>query len=485
MNELQFEIVMQCPCSGDNGGNPILLIAFFAGAWLLFTSIKMLMKSKGVSLMNKVIRIAIVVALIVAVGIVIAIKQQKAEPTPSQDISIQQNTILLVGSEQMQAEPAETLALPKLVDLGAKTCIPCKMMAPILEELKTQFKDKLEVVFIDVWENPDQAKEYRIKLIPTQIFYDDAGKELFRHEGFYSREDILGKWKEFGFDFADKKAEAFSRLEPAVADGRPKDKICYMCDGDINPKTQVSLATGKGDVHLCCAHCYFITYSSLIEKEGVDKKASMVDWKTGEKVPVGDAYYLYGMDEQGRPTIKAFAVETDAESEQKQSQGTILSWATLRAKEMTHQCGFCDRVVYPEDSAQVIIEGGIKTWGCCPMCALGVAARTGKDIEVLQKDALTGDMVRLKTTNGSMSLLEPQTAVAWSGKRKTEDGKLASTGCFKQAFFANEANLRKWVNEHPSNTGMMVTIHEALAAKMKLTPEQIRKACKIGECAPK
>ena len=435
--------------------------------------------------MNNLRKIVIVAVLIAAVGIVVALKNQKAEPTASQEPQAGSSSAESSGSEQIQAKPAETLAPPKLVDLGAKTCIPCKMMAPILEELKTEFKGKLEVVFIDVWENPDQAKEYRIKLIPTQIFYDGVRKELFRHEGFYSKEDILGKWKEFGFDFAGKKSEAFSRLEPAAADGRPKDKICYMCDGDINRKTQVSLATDKGDVHLCCAHCYFITYSSLLEKAGVDQKASVVDWKTGEKVAVAVAYYLYGMDEQGRATIKAFAVETDAESEQKQSQGSILSWATLRAKETTHQCGFCDRVVYPEDSAQVIIEGGIKTWGCCPMCALGVAARTGKDIEVLQKDALTGDMVRLKTTNGSISLLEPKTAVAWSGKRKTEDGKLVSAGCFKQAFFANEANLRKWVNEHPSNTGMMITIHEALAAKMKLTPEQIRKACKIGECAPK
>jgi thioredoxin 1 len=440
---------------------------------------------KGEVRMNDLGKVIVVVALIAAVGIVIALKSQKAEPTASQEPQAGSFSPESLGSEQIQAKARENLALPKLVDLGAGTCIPCKMMAPILEELKTEFKDKLEIVFIDVRENPDQAKKYRINLIPTQIFYDGAGKELFRHEGFYSREDILGKWTEFGFDFTTKKADAFSRLEPAVADSRPKDKVCYMCDGDINPKTQVSLATDKGDVYLCCPHCYFITYSSLLEKEGADQKASVVDWKTGKKVPVVDAYYLYGMDEQGRPTIKAFAVKTDAESEQEQSQVSIVNWATLRGKEMTHQCGFCDRVVYPEDSAQVIVEEGIKTWGCCPMCALGVAARTGKDIEVLQRDALVGDVVRLKTTNGSISLLEPKTAVAWAGKRKTENGKLVSAGCFKQAFFVNEANLNKWIDKHPSNTGMMITIHEALAAKMKLTPEQIQKACKIGECVPK
>jgi thioredoxin 1 len=167
---------------------------------------------KGDVRMNNLGKVIVVVLLVAAVGIVIAFKNLKAEAEP---------------------EPAESLALPKLVDLGAGTCIPCKLMAPILEELKTEFKDRLEVIFIDIRENPNEAKKYQIKLIPTQIFFDGAGKELFRHEGFYSREDILGKWKELGFDFTAKKEVAFSRMEPVIADSRSKDKVCYMCDGDI------------------------------------------------------------------------------------------------------------------------------------------------------------------------------------------------------------------------------------------------------------
>lgn len=88
--------------------------------------------------------------------------------------------------------------VPRLVDLGADKCIPCKMMAPILKELKTEFEGQLEVEFIDVWKKPDASKPYKISLIPTQIFYDASGKELFRHEGFFSKEDILAKWKELG-----------------------------------------------------------------------------------------------------------------------------------------------------------------------------------------------------------------------------------------------------------------------------------------------
>lgn len=101
------------------------------------------------------------------------------------------------ASDPVTSSPSR---LPRLVDLGAGKCIPCKRMAPILEELKREFAGRLEVEFIDVWENPSAANLYQIRLIPTQIFYDATGKELFRHEGFYSRQDILNKWKELGVD---------------------------------------------------------------------------------------------------------------------------------------------------------------------------------------------------------------------------------------------------------------------------------------------
>ncbi len=92
--------------------------------------------------------------------------------------------------------------VPRLVDLGADKCIPCKKMAPILEELKKEYGGRMEVEFIDVWKNPDAGKAYGIEVIPTQIFYDAGGKELFRHVGFFGKEDILGKWKELGVDLA-------------------------------------------------------------------------------------------------------------------------------------------------------------------------------------------------------------------------------------------------------------------------------------------
>ena len=90
-------------------------------------------------------------------------------------------------------------SLPLLVDVGADKCVPCVMMAPILEELKKDYSKSVKVEFVDVWKKPGAEKPYRVRVIPTQIFYDPSGKELFRHEGFYSKEDILGKFKELGF----------------------------------------------------------------------------------------------------------------------------------------------------------------------------------------------------------------------------------------------------------------------------------------------
>ena len=91
-------------------------------------------------------------------------------------------------------------ALPRLVDLGADKCIPCKLMIPVLEDLKTNYVGQLEVQFIDVWKDPDAGKPYKVHLIPTQIFYDAKGRELFRHEGFYSTKDILARWKKLGVE---------------------------------------------------------------------------------------------------------------------------------------------------------------------------------------------------------------------------------------------------------------------------------------------
>jgi thioredoxin 1 len=142
-----------------------------------------------------------VVFAVALVGVLIARSAGK-KPTPS--VAAESETPAAVVSTSGTAPTPEGASqgkpLPRLVDLGATKCIPCRMMAPILEELKKTYAGRMDVQFVDVWENPEAGKQYGIQVIPTQIFYDAAGKELFRHEGFLGREDILAKWKEFGLD---------------------------------------------------------------------------------------------------------------------------------------------------------------------------------------------------------------------------------------------------------------------------------------------
>lgn len=141
------------------------------------------------------------VALAVALGVIVFGKLANKGPSSSCcSGGICPLPAAVVGSNAEPAVVHLAANMPRLVDLGATKCIPCKLMAPILEELKKTYAGKLDVQFIDVWVNPDEGPKYGIKIIPTQIFYDAAGKELFRHEGFFSREDILAKWKELGVD---------------------------------------------------------------------------------------------------------------------------------------------------------------------------------------------------------------------------------------------------------------------------------------------
>ncbi len=102
----------------------------------------------------------------------------------------------IIAAEKKTGSVPSTNSMPRLVDVGADKCIPCKMMAPILEELRAEYAGSLEVIFVDVWKKPEEGDKYGVRMIPTQIFYDASGKELYRHLGFMSKEDILKKLQE-------------------------------------------------------------------------------------------------------------------------------------------------------------------------------------------------------------------------------------------------------------------------------------------------
>jgi thioredoxin 1 len=106
------------------------------------------------------------------------------------------------GPPTLASSHAVASGVPRLVDVGADRCVPCKAMAPILEELKTEYAGRMQVEFIDVWKNPDAGAPYRVYMIPTQIFYGSDGTELERHQGFISKADILATWARYGYDFA-------------------------------------------------------------------------------------------------------------------------------------------------------------------------------------------------------------------------------------------------------------------------------------------
>jgi thioredoxin 1 len=101
------------------------------------------------------------------------------------------------------AQAAETKEIPAkgmvtMVDLGAKKCVPCKMMAPIMEKVEKDYQGKAVIHFYDVWEDREPATRFGIRGIPTQIFFDKNAKEVYRHVGFMSEADIVSQLTKMG-----------------------------------------------------------------------------------------------------------------------------------------------------------------------------------------------------------------------------------------------------------------------------------------------
>ncbi|MDL1985144.1 MAG: thioredoxin family protein [Deltaproteobacteria bacterium] len=101
-------------------------------------------------------------------------------------------------SEEFEKVPVLVKGMVTMIDLGAKKCIPCKMMAPILEKMEKNYKGKAAIIFIDVWKNRDQAGRFGIRAIPTQIFFNKEGKEVYRHVGFMGETAIIEQLKKMG-----------------------------------------------------------------------------------------------------------------------------------------------------------------------------------------------------------------------------------------------------------------------------------------------
>jgi len=94
---------------------------------------------------------------------------------------------------QVPAEPVKPKQVSPIVtfiELGAESCIPCRMMQPIMKEIREEYKGTVRVDFIDLYKDKNAAQKYGVRVMPTQVFLDAQGREFFRHEGFYPKEEI-------------------------------------------------------------------------------------------------------------------------------------------------------------------------------------------------------------------------------------------------------------------------------------------------------
>jgi len=163
----------------------------------------------------RMVAVAVIVVAVV-IGLQVALNRaQRATSAPSEP-SVAPGEVCPAQKETPPPEPANAspkpapaatpsnpqsaqAGVPSLIDLGSTGCVPCQQMAPILKELAAEYRGKVKVEVIDVYEHGDLAERYGVRAIPTQVFLDAQGKEVSRHIGFYPKEEIVAKFKELGF----------------------------------------------------------------------------------------------------------------------------------------------------------------------------------------------------------------------------------------------------------------------------------------------
>ena len=129
-----------------------------------------------------------------AVDQLIADLKQKARITYNQEWLAKQAAL----KPQNPLTKALKNGMPTVLDMGSGTCIPCKMMKPIFEELEKEYQGRANIILLDVNDYRDLSTQYQVRVIPTQIFFDKQGKQVWRHEGYLAKEDIVKKLKELG-----------------------------------------------------------------------------------------------------------------------------------------------------------------------------------------------------------------------------------------------------------------------------------------------
>lgn len=132
------------------------------------------------------------------------IKQFIADLRSNASVEIDQIRLKKIATKPPESDTDEDLkkaltsGKPILVDFGSNSCVPCRQMRPILKEISKEYSGKTEILVIDVYKYQNLAREYKVLLIPTLVFFDSKGKEVFRHVGALDKEKIVAKLKEIG-----------------------------------------------------------------------------------------------------------------------------------------------------------------------------------------------------------------------------------------------------------------------------------------------
>lgn len=133
-------------------------------------------------------------------------EQQEKSLQDEKDLVLDMGDVAVVNNEIKEERTPDNIIkedktqLPILLDFGADWCEPCKRQKPILLDLKKEYEEKVDIQIIDVDEERERATEYKIKLIPTQIFIDQKGNQIYRHEGLLEKTKILEKFREMGIE---------------------------------------------------------------------------------------------------------------------------------------------------------------------------------------------------------------------------------------------------------------------------------------------
>ena len=154
--------------------------------------------------MTTQLRIIIVVAMVAAVAGVLYVKAGEKDtaveevvamslPDASADVSAEATTL-----DTTAAAETSTAGKAKLMCFGAEKCVPCRMMIPVREALAEAYSDTLTVEFVDVWKDRSAGASKNIRVIPTAIFIDAEGNEVYRQEGYMDKDTIVAKFKEHG-----------------------------------------------------------------------------------------------------------------------------------------------------------------------------------------------------------------------------------------------------------------------------------------------